>query len=369
MTDLKYPPCLNPNCSNGGKSHPNCRCWGDYTESQMAAKGFKESGSTKTQVPYIGAYADGGEVHYCSMMKPHQESCEYFADGGQVEANQEFLSNPPLAVDHAIAHHGLLHALTKTGHSRSDNEQKPTEDFVDASKRGRKSVSNHMEHHFDKKHENVESNPHEVEALKNHLDSIRENPSQLLDVGGNLNLPDHQAALGAKAATAYNYLSSLKPSQAQSSPLDEPMPVDKMSEAHYNRQLSVAQSPLAILGRIKNGSVQPDDLQTLKTLYPHLAQSIQSKAGESLIDAKTKDTEIPYKHKMGLSMLLGQPLDSTMTLDAMQAIIHSAPGIPESEQAPLGKKEGATAQTQKTISKVDDLYKTPLEDIQTDKRA
>lgn len=55
---MAHQPCKNPNCSNKGEPHPNCRC-------------------------YQGM-ADGGAVeHFCSMGRPHREGCEYFAEGGE----------------------------------------------------------------------------------------------------------------------------------------------------------------------------------------------------------------------------------------------------------------------------------------------
>jgi hypothetical protein len=56
-------PCLNPNCKSVGRPHPNCRCYG-------------------------GGYAEGGEVQSCCAMKvPHDKTCQYFADGGDVNAS------------------------------------------------------------------------------------------------------------------------------------------------------------------------------------------------------------------------------------------------------------------------------------------
>lgn len=55
-------PCKNPNCHSYGKPHPNCKCY---------------------------AMADGGEVsHFCLSEKPHDSSCEYFSEGGEVDPSQ-----------------------------------------------------------------------------------------------------------------------------------------------------------------------------------------------------------------------------------------------------------------------------------------
>src|SRR5665213_2708296 len=98
--------CRNPSCKSYGKSHPNCKCGAPP--------------SLRSQYKAL-EYAKGGQVHFCSTISPHHEDFEHYAEGGQVEANQEFEQNPDLSLDHSIVAHGLLHLLTKTGHSRSED--------------------------------------------------------------------------------------------------------------------------------------------------------------------------------------------------------------------------------------------------------
>lgn len=58
---MSYQPCLNPHCKSHGQPHPNCRCY--------------------------GSFAEGGEVEdFCSTGAPHFKECEYFAEGGAIEA-------------------------------------------------------------------------------------------------------------------------------------------------------------------------------------------------------------------------------------------------------------------------------------------
>jgi hypothetical protein len=345
--------CRNPSCKSYGKSHPHCRCGAPGTRETMSGH----------QQGY--AYASGGEVHYCESCQPHQEGCEFLADGGEIEAHHEIETNPGLSVAHAAVTHGLLHVLTKTGHSKSEDPNKPTEHFIDSAKRGRKAVDSHSKAILDSKHEDIQPTKEDIQALKQHIEDLRENPSKLLDVGGELNMPSHQAALGSLVANAFNYFNALRPGQAQAGPLEDPMPVDKVKNQKYERQLGIGQAPLSVLARAKNGTISPDDIQTLKTLYPHLEQSLQNKTTEALIEGKTNGAYIPYKKKIGLSHILGQPLDPSLTLGAMQAIIH-ANGPAQGQEQPQGKgkKSGATAATLKQINKTDDIGLTNLQAIQ-----
>lgn len=358
-------PCRNPQCKSYGRPHPNCQCTSAGPQTGRSG-GSGPSGPSKS---ITDRYAQGGEVHFCESHLGHAPECEYYADGGQVEANLEFEAHPTLALDHSIVSHGLLHALTRTGHSQSENPNKPSEDFLDHSRRGRKGLRAHVDLHFNPKHEHPQVKKEGISSLKNHLESINQNPAQLLELGSLPGNPDHSAALGAKAALVSNYFESLKPKQSLPGPLDDMTPTDKMAEKNYNRQLGLAEHPLSILTKVRDGTVLPTDIQTLQTLYPDLTQSIQNKAFESLVNAKSSGTKISYKHKMGLSMLLGQPLDSTMTQASMQAIMHANAGAQTESQGLPNKapRSGATEATQRTIAKVDDLYKTSLEKIQTGK--
>lgn len=71
-----YPPCINSSCKSYGKPHPNCRCYGGNP-----IVGHGE-----------GFFAEGGEVgkeKFCDANRTHFKGCEYFQDGGGVEAPVE----------------------------------------------------------------------------------------------------------------------------------------------------------------------------------------------------------------------------------------------------------------------------------------
>lgn len=359
-------PCLNPNCKSHGAPHVGCKC---YSHSGGPALG--EGGGPPRAHGDVGPqhfsenFAQGGSV--CAQDLPHHPDCPFFAEGGDVQENHEFNTNHELALDHAVANHGLHHLLTKTGHTRSEEPHRAAQDFIEHAKRGKYKLHAHVNSSFDKKMPNPET--HGVEELKNHVEDLSLHPEKILDMGGNMgqSLPIHSGLMAAKASTAVSYLHSLKPLGNQMSPFDKIQPPSKMEEHAYDRQLQLAQHPLTILNHIKSGTVNPRDLETIQTLYPKLGQSIKEKTFEKVAAAKENGTVLPYKQKLGLSTILG-PLDSTQTPAAMQAIIKSAGGNTKSEtQQPANQgksQKGATAQTQKTIDKTTKLYADPLDQIQ-----
>lgn len=332
--------CLNPNCASYGKVHPNCKC-----------------------------YADGGQVHYCSQGFPHHTACEYMASGGEAELHHQIHLNPDHAIEHAAANHGLHHLMTKTGHTKSEEPHRAAMDLIDHAKRGHAKSHSHVHGMFDKKGPDHET--HGVEALKAHVEDLAANPDKILDVGGNLSnsLPDHSGMLAAKTANAVQYLHSLKPLGTQAGPFDKIQPPSKMEQNHYDRQLKIAQHPLSILEHVKNGTVSPADLTTLKTLYPNLNKTIMDKTFEKVAAARERGEVLPYKQKIGLSQLIG-PLDYTQTPAAMQAIIKSAAGNTQVQSQGQQKGSGskATSVELKQINKVNELYETPLQKLQTDNK-
>lgn len=219
------------------------------------------------------------------------------------------------------------------------------------------------------KAETDESSQSSTEGLEKFLDMGVRDPSSLYDIGGNLGhyLPVHAGALAGHAGAAITYLDKLKPKGIQRAPLDEPSPENPVSRDAYDRALDVAQQPLVVLNHIRDGTLAPGDVTALMTMYPGLYKSMKAKLGEELIDLKTRGEELSYRHALSLSMALGQPLDSTMTAQSMQAIISSQAPAQMPQVQPGSKKgpKGAalSAATQKTMRQTDQLAETPLDHL------
>lgn len=168
-------------------------------------------------------------------------------------------------------------------------------------------------------------------SFKDHIKDLGENPEKALDVGGNLShyLPSHSIQLSALTGAATSYLQSIKPKQSQTGILNNPLPIDKAQEDMYDRQVDIAEQPMRILGHIKNGSLLPQDVKTMTTVFPALYNKMTSLIGESIIEHKSQDKDIPYHIRSTLSLFLGQPLDSTMTQsNMMAALVSNTPKTP-----------------------------------------
>ena len=401
-----YPPCINTNCRSYGRPHDNCLCYGNTSDAGI------NYGMAK------GGVVDG---HFCSTNRKHNPKCEYYAEGGDVleqQAPQQFQDNPEDTLGHAAVEHGLMGLLTDVGHKKLTDPEKHVQklhesfaepdrekaseklsshplagmtsprklhpimdrlagpvatqepqpeafrnsvEYLNSAVRGHSDLDRDVGELFGSKgfSEKIEPDMESRERLKKHLEGLQENPSSMLDIGGSLGhyLPEHGAALGAHSAIAVNYLNSLKPTQAKSGPLDEISPIDKGAEGRYHRALEIAQRPLMALHYAKEGTLLPQDIKTLSTIYPGLMKSMVNKIGEELIEAQTKGTEIPYKQRISIGMLIGQPLDSTMQPMALQAIMRANAGA----QRPQSQPKKATGVELKQINKVDAMAETKLQ--------
>lgn len=89
--------------------------------------------------------------------------------------------------------------------------------------------------------------------------------------------------------------------------------------AKFERFSDAVEHPLSVVARVAQGTVSPEEIETLKTCYPGIYSRLQEKVMDAIID---HDSELPYQKRLLLGQLFNVPTD--MTLDpnfvaAMQA--------------------------------------------------
>ena len=179
----------------------------------------------------------------------------------------------------------------------------------------------------------------EIMGLDKQLQSFQVNPEKMVNGDNSLGhyMPEHQMAQSQTTATASNYLNSLRPISVPKAPLDKIPPVEPGAKAKFERQLSLAQQPLQILQRIKDGTISPADIKTISTIYPQLYKNMVSELTDALTGHLSKGGEVPYKTRIGLSLFNGEAMDSTLTGASIMAA-QPQPAAPP--QAPQGQKAG-----------------------------
>lgn len=203
------------------------------------------------------------------------------------------------------------------------------------------------------------------ERLKVGLSDAVMDPEKFAEVGGNLGhyLPGHGAGVAAMAQTTVDYLNSIKPTGDQPFPLDPILQPNRFQISDFNRQVDIAEKPQLVLQHIQSGTLIPQDVSTLQTIYPALYHSMMDKVGEQLMGSEEKDKRLPYRTRQALSLFLGKPLETSQTAQGMQAII-KAQGMGQMKQA---QKEQAQSKYRSSAAKieqsekVDEMYALPNE--------
>lgn len=151
----------------------------------------------------------------------------------------------------------------------------------------------------------VKNYTQDPEGLLNH---ISKNITPISDFA-----PDTAQSMSASIGSAVNYLNTKLPVEDRQSPLDSPITPSNIEIAKFNRAAKLADDPTHIMTHIKNGTIVPDDIEAISTIYPAVYNNMKSAVFEKLTQYASKNgiDSLPYKTRIGLSMFLGQNLDST----------------------------------------------------------
>ena len=182
------------------------------------------------------------------------------------------------------------------------------------------------------------------DKLMSKVESAMTNPAEVLHEDPLAQyMPDHSVSMGATMGRAVQYLNTLRPDTAKTTPLGgDRVPTD-IEKANYDRALETVEQPLSIFKRIRNGSLLPSDITAVKTVYPDIFPRLQQKLTEAMIHHVDSGKLVPYKTALTLGMLLGTPLEpSTLPQNmlANQPLAQGAPQPPQGAHKPSSRKPG-----------------------------
>lgn len=202
--------------------------------------------------------------------------------------------------------------------------------------------------------------------LEKSLDDVHKDPDKLLKMSGSTShyMPDHAVALGQTAASALKVIKALRPNTDPSAPLDTKRDMNPVERSRYNRVLDIAQQPLMVLDHIMKGTLTPDDVNLQKAIYPALYNKLSQKLMDQATKSISKGEVIPYKTKMGLSLYLGQAIDSTLTPQGIQAAQPKPQqNQPQTAMQPASNPKHSTS----SLSKIPGMYRTPGQAAEKDR--
>jgi hypothetical protein len=157
------------------------------------------------------------------------------------------------------------------------------------------------------------------------VDKALADPSYLADriaasIGGlEGDAPNTSAALAGKATQALQYLASVapRPSGLTIQPLlqAQEWKPSRAEAAKFARCWAAVMDPLSVVDDLEAGILSSEAIEALRAVYPELLDLI---ATEVQMQAAAHGKPISYATKVQLSMLLGKPLDNSLTPEAIK---------------------------------------------------
>lgn len=126
--------------------------------------------------------------------------------------------------------------------------------------------------------------------------------------------PEISSALSTNVTQAVTFLASKIPASQKEGLLDSEPKLTNGAIQQFNRYAQVVEKPIDVLNSVKNGTLIPQDIETLNAVYPGLYEVMRNQVMDKLISkvGKQKSLLLPYNKRMSLSFFLGMPLDSTL---------------------------------------------------------
>ncbi len=242
---------------------------------------------------------------------------EYLVHGGAQTAEHAAEMTASHAAEHVAKHAGLHEALSMAAHAEKDHETL---------------------------HQEIE----QIHTLAKNPEVFATRVAAM--IGSHQDVaPNIVAAVSANAQTGANYLSVGAPK-----PLNAPDPLQpSMSKPRYTesdvdsfrqKQAVVADPVPALVSAMRSGTLNKNQVDTLKAVYPKLYEDLQTRTTEQILKADKEGRPISYARRLHLATLLGIPADGSMTPASIQALQASKQGGQEAPKPPppSGGQHGST---------------------------
>ncbi len=346
-------------CPRCGYDHPNCKCWNEISNVP-----------NPTKPGVVLMYAEGGSVPAASsvneVLSSIPEKAGSLVDSAQATnspINESMLGDPVLNGEHIVAHTGIQDFLSG----------KLNNDVLKASSKMELAGLGHVEKIINKHIDNVETHrdgvfgektsapewnelgQEEQKNLIENINTLAANPQALIDRIQNSTSGIHavapQTAESAQqtAARAISFLST-KSSQPDSGSLNKPYEPSQTEISKFNRYLQIVENPATALHQVKEGTLIPETLETLKAVYPSLYGHMK----QGIIENLGKD--IPFSRQMSMGQFLEEPLDSSLTFPRTVQLQGSYAQAQSAQNSPAPKSSKPSS----ALSKLDIADRTSL---------
>jgi hypothetical protein len=121
--------------------------------------------------------------------------------------------------------------------------------------------------------------------------------------------PEVAQAVAAHVMASAQFLASKMPGGGAQDIWGADTQLDPLTQKKLANYAEVASNPMRAIERLGQNAATPEDLETLKAVWPSLYNNFRKLAVKKLADSENRPS---YAQRVRLSMLLGVPLDSSM---------------------------------------------------------
>lgn len=190
-------------------------------------------------------------------------------------------------------------------------------------------------------------------------DNLQKNSKELNDVA-----PKMTQGLHLATSNAASFLASKLPQAGDHlSPFAEPYKPSAFEKMKFDKYAKIVEDPLHSLQQVKDGTIGPETVETMSTVYPKLYEELKQRLLEKAYTQKQKGKPIPFQTRQSISQFVGQPVDRALSPQSILSnqMMFSAPpqanqaqGQPKTRAKGLDNMKGADRVTNK-YSAVSDI--------------
>ncbi len=144
------------------------------------------------------------------------------------------------------------------------------------------------------------------------MDDISENTNSLHNAAPNITRGYQTSYL-----KGVQYLQSKIPKPVSTYPLSAKWEPTQAQKNQFIQSFNTVNDPIHSLQQIKNGSLSNETMEALNAVHPDLLQSMRQQIVESMDTEQAK--KLPYGQKVALSKFMGQPMDGSLTPQAIMS--------------------------------------------------
>ena len=187
------------------------------------------------------------------------------------------------------------------------------------------------------------------EQLTDHL-------SQLHDTINSV-APNIMPHIHATAINAIQFLNSKLPTTGNQMVQDRVVPLSEVQKRQWLNLHSIVDDPIKILDHVNNGTLNNQHLELMHSIFPDIHREMADKLRLELGSLHMKNKQLPYAKRQSIAKFISEPIDSTMTQQAAQAIISSYTATTAKQQQ-MNKQHKASSTELTQIDKVNKMALT-----------